>query len=99
MTFNLEITEEGLMDIDEITEWYFSQKTNLQERCYKNILGCLEEIEKHPTHYGFFAEEYRQAIVETAPYEIVFKISGFSIVVFAVFHLHRSDEALMRRLL
>jgi plasmid stabilization system protein ParE len=96
MAYSLKITDEALTDIDEITEWYFAQKPNQQERCNQKILNCLEEIEKHPTHYGFFAEEYRQATVETFPYKIAFKISDTYIDVFAIFHLHRSDEAIMR---
>lgn len=98
MTYSLEITDEALADIDEVIDWYFNQQTDLHERCYQKILDCLDKIERHPTHYGFFAEEYRQAFVETFPYKILFKISGSSIGILAVFHLSRSDEALTRRL-
>jgi plasmid stabilization system protein ParE len=98
MAYEVILVSEAQQDIDDAISWYEAQQLNLGIRFYFEILECLKKIETHPQHYGYFQKDYRQCLVKSFPYKIVFKTIMNSIVVLAVFHSGRSADELRNRI-
>ena len=66
----------ALEDYSEAYAWHEDLQRGLGERFIKAIRIKIEDIVKHPEHYGSRdRKEFREAQVDTFPYLIVYKIN------------------------
>jgi len=81
----------------EAWEWYEEQQVGLGERFLQELEGSFKRIEKWPTSYAKIKSNFRQVILTTFPYVIVFEIIDKDVVVYAVFHTSRSPRKKFKR--
>jgi hypothetical protein len=97
MVYEVILVHGADQDIDEAILWYEKKKFNLGICFYFEVLENLEKLKLHPQHYSFFQDDYRQVVLKSFPYKIVFKISSELVIVFAVFHTGRKDDEFFKR--
>jgi plasmid stabilization system protein ParE len=78
--------------VQEAYDWYQEQRDGLGELFLIELDKALDKIEKWPLIYAATRNSYRQALVQTFPYVVVFEIQGEDIVVYAVFHTSRNPR-------
>lgn len=98
MAFQVNFLPEAQTDYDEAIAWYEREQPGLGLRFYLEMEEAVQQLSNHPTHSGFFIEQYRDVILKTFPYRLVFAISGNDVNVFAIFHTSRNNTEIYKRL-
>jgi len=78
--------------VKEAYEWYEEQQIGLGELFLHELEGCYDKLETWPVSFTKIKKNYRQIIVRTFPYVIVYEILKKDIVIYAVFHTSRSPR-------
>jgi len=88
---------------DEFTDsyiWYEDKKEGLGEQFRISINNLLQDILKNPSHHPKKKLNYREAVVNTFPfiivYEILEKINAIHVA--AIFHTSRNPKLKYRKL-
>lgn len=81
----------------EAYDWYEEQQEGLGELFLKELDACYDRVEKWPLIYAKVKKNYRQAILRTFPYVVVFEIFRSDVVVYSVFHTSRSVRKKFKR--
>jgi len=72
--------------------WYEKQRVGLGEIFLDELDECYDKLELWPESYQKIQKNFRQIIVNTFPYVIVFEILKNDVVVYAVFHTSRNPR-------
>ncbi|TFF40836.1 type II toxin-antitoxin system RelE/ParE family toxin [Mucilaginibacter psychrotolerans] len=81
----------------EAYDWYEEQQQGLGELFLKELQRCFDKIEDWPLLYAKIKKDFRQIVLHTFPYVIVFEIMEGDVIVYAVFHTSRSPRKKFRR--
>jgi toxin ParE1/3/4 len=73
-------------------QWYEKQQTGLGDLFLLELESGYDKIETGPTLYAKIQKNFRQIILRTFPYVIVFEIIEDDVVVYAVFHTSRNPR-------
>ncbi|GDX51771.1 hypothetical protein LBMAG27_08180 [Bacteroidota bacterium] len=92
MIYNIIIEKEAQQDLDESALWYEEHSTGLGFRFLEVYLGVIDYLELHAASFPFIEGDYRQAIMKSFPFVIVYKISGSDVKIISVFHTGRNPE-------
>lgn len=76
----------------EAYQWYDEQQVGLGDLFLNELHNCYDKIETWPASYAKIKKEFRQIILQTFPYVIVFEIINNTVVVYAVFHTSRNPR-------
>lgn len=76
----------------EAYQWYNEQQQGLGESFLDELEGCYDKIEVWPASYAKIKKNFRQVILKTFPYVVVFEIIKDDVVVYAVFHTSRNPK-------
>lgn len=91
----LDIADEDLQDA---IDWYKEQKPLLGSKFYNEFLICLHKLSESPQNYGCVYKEFRQIVLSTFLYKIIYLITGNEVITHAVFQQRRSPKQLIKRL-
>lgn len=72
--------------------WYEEQQPGLGNLFLTEVEGCYNKIEAWPAAYATIKNNFRQIILKTFPYVIVFEIHNNDVVVYAIFHTSRNPK-------
>jgi len=72
--------------------WYEEQQPGLGKLFIAELISCYDKIETWPAAYTIINKNYRQIILKTFPYVVVYEIFEENVVVFSVFHTSRSPR-------
>ncbi|MES2427427.1 MAG: type II toxin-antitoxin system RelE/ParE family toxin [Bacteroidota bacterium] len=72
--------------------WYEEQQPGLGKLFIAELIGCYDKLETWPAAYTIINRNYRQIILKTFPYVVVFEIIKQDVVVYAVFHTSRDPQ-------
>ena len=86
MTYEITIKEEACEDLQKAYDYYEEQKPGLGETFLENVKERIAYLKKYPLHFNKIEKEFRQTLIDTFPYLIIYEISGRAIIVYAVFH-------------
>lgn len=89
---------EAERDLDEALEWYGGLETDSGSRFMAEIADALNKLENHPTYYRYFNDDYRRVLLETFPFQIVYRVETSRVLIRAVYHTSRNDDELRKRL-
>ena len=97
--FDLQLSEEAIVDYENAITWYEEQKTGLGFGFSVRLAEVFETIEKYPTAQRFLYENRRFAFVKQFPYIVYFLIDEdrSKIIVFAILHEKRDPQIWKRR--
>jgi len=73
-------------------QWYEEKQPGLGELFLSELKNCYEKIETWPAAYTEVKTSYRQIVLKTYPYVVVFKIIKEDVVIYAVFHTSRNPR-------
>jgi plasmid stabilization system protein ParE len=76
----------------EAYDWYEEQQQGLGELFLKELNRCFDKIEEWPLLYAIIKKDFRQIVLQTFPYVVVFEIIKSDVIVYAVFHTSRSPR-------
>ena len=78
--------------IKEAYDWYELQQPGLGDLFLKDIESCYDKLEANPVSYAKIRKNFRQILLKTFPYVLVFEIMKTEVVVYTVFHTSRSPR-------
>jgi toxin ParE1/3/4 len=76
----------------EAYEWYEEQQTGLGDLFLRELERCYDKLESGPALYNKIKKNFRQIILKTFPYVVVFEIDNNDVVIYAVFHTSRNSR-------
>jgi plasmid stabilization system protein ParE len=78
--------------LQDAYDWYELQKIGLGEVFLAEINNGIDKLESWPIAYSKLRSNYRQIILRTFPYVLVFEIVKNDVVIYAVFHTSRNPR-------
>lgn len=97
MTYQLELTEEARLDIQEAWFWYEHQKANLGDEFLLSVEASLSEIERNPFLYQINDTSIRIALMKRFPYKVIYSVEATRIGIIGVLHNRRDPSVWMVR--
>lgn len=85
MVYKLEIKDEAEQDIIDGFYFYSLKGNNLGERFVNEAEDIFNYIEKYPKHFQIVYKEFRQRMLKSFPYVVIYKITDDKVIVFSVF--------------
>ncbi len=76
----------------EAYQWYEDQQAGLGDLFLLELESCYDKLEAWPDSYAKIKKNFRQIILKTFPYVVVFEIFKNDVVIYAVFHTSRSTR-------
>lgn len=98
MGFKLKLLTQAQLDIWDIISWYENHQEGLGERFDSNVNILFLEIAASPTHYSFYKNNFRRAVVKHFPYLVIFKIIENEIVVHTIIYGGRDPKLINKRI-
>jgi len=74
----------------EAYHWYEEQQAGLSDLFLAELESCYDKLETWPDSYAKIKRNFRQIILRTFPYVVVFEVFKDDVVIYAVFHTSRS---------
>jgi len=90
--YTLTIKPRAIEMAKEAYEWYEKQQTGLGDLFLIELESCYDKLETWPESYAKIKKNFRQIILRTFPYVVIFEIFKVDVVVYAVFHTSRSTR-------
>lgn len=97
MTYQLELTEEAKLDVQDAWLWYENQKSNLGDEFLLSVEAALSEIERNPFLYQIKYIDVRIALLRRFPYKVIYVIEETRIGILGVLHDRRDPSVWMAR--
>ena len=86
------------VDLDDAFVWYEYQKDGLGLEFMLCFDATIERIKRNPFHVATVDTEIRSAMINRAPYEIIYCIEQKNIFILAVFHQSRNPKTWQDRM-
>ena len=81
----------------EAYDWYNEQQAGLGEIFLQELRKSYYKLESWPDAYTKIKKNYRQIILHTFPYVVVFEIIKQDIIVYSIFHTSRNPGKKFRK--
>lgn len=78
-------------------DWYEEQQLGLGELFLTELDVCYDKLETLPAVYAKIKKNFRQIILKTFPYVVVFEIIKNEVIVYAVFHTSLNPKKKFKR--
>ena len=100
MNYSFEIRQEASKEYINAFVWYEEQQENLGYRFKKAFDAKLDQICANPYHYKVLWKNCHEALTETFPFSIIYKINEKDklITVIAIFHTSRNPKKKFRKI-
>jgi plasmid stabilization system protein ParE len=95
--YQLLIKPRAIEMASEAYKWYEKQKDGLGDLFLSELDSCYDKLEAAPLIYAKINKNFRQIILHTFPYVVVFEILDNEVVIYAVFHTSRSPRKIFRK--
>lgn len=92
MNYSLLIKQEALEDLQETFDYYEEQRKGLGKRFLDSVEKCMNRLEKNPLHFQIKKKTFREAVVKTFPYLIIFEVIEKEVVVYAIFNSWKNPK-------
>lgn len=97
MAYQLLITPEAELDLQQAQEWYNWQLSGLGNDFLRCVEDALHRIAKSPELHAVVWRDVRQTMVKRFPYSITYVIEDDSVYITAIFHGHRNPRIWQQR--
>jgi plasmid stabilization system protein ParE len=86
--FETSISSRAQKEISEAWSWYEERQQGLGDRFVKEVITRIKEIEQHPERYPNRYKSYKETLIKTFPYLIIYRINKRKklILIVSVFH-------------
>lgn len=89
MTYNLQVLPRAEREINESILWFEQQSRGLGYRFFNDLSHLMDQISSHPYLFPLKRPPYREAIMNSFPYVIIFELQDNTIAIYSVFNTHR----------
>ena len=98
--YKANISKRAEWDIEEIVEWYESQKQTLGFDFLVELEETISIIEDFPKAFTTFFEDFRKVKIKRFPFAIVYFLNekGNKLEIVGVFHEKRNSDFIKKRL-
>ena len=88
MSYRTEFLLKARTEILEAWAWYEDKQSGLGDKFKQSVYSSIRLIEQHPERYAVKEKDYRELLIKTFPYLIVYRIHKRKkvIAIVAVFH-------------
>ena len=86
------VRPEAEAELIEAVEWYEARSPGLGADLLRCVDTSIEKIVRQPESYPLVHRSTRMAIVRRFPYLVLFRVSGQTITLIAVFHAKRDPK-------
>ncbi len=90
--YQLVLKARAIQMAKEAYDWYEEQQSGLGELFLIEVDKCYDKIEGSPELYAKIKNNFRQIILKTFPYVVVFETVKNEVIVYAVFHTSRNPR-------
>lgn len=94
MSFRIEYLPKAQTELVETWKWYEDKQMGLGDKFKSNIDNCIRTIEQNPERYPERKKNYRESMVKTFPYLIIYRLNKRKkvIAIVSIFHTRRSPR-------
>jgi toxin ParE1/3/4 len=98
--YNLTLSEEAILDIVDVTNWYENQKIGLGFDFSVQLTEIFQKIIDSPESFRFLFDTKRYAKLKQFPYNVYYNIDELNseIYIFAILHEKRNPSIWKKRL-
>jgi plasmid stabilization system protein ParE len=82
----------AINDIEQAVDYYNTQKEHLGESFLNELEKLFDILIAFPEIFPVKRKNFREAVMKKFPYVVVYGIDKDKILVYAVFHTHRSPD-------
>ena len=81
-------------EIIEAWEWYEDRQPGLGDRFREELTNRIAEIEQNPERYPQQKSPYRETLIKTFPYLIIYRVNKRNqlVIISSIFHAKRNPE-------
>jgi len=97
MNYLVEYDEEVQNDLQEIMDWYASQRQGLDREFIENVKTAVSQLAENPFIYRPRFKKVRFKHLVRFPYVIVFRIVNNTILVYTIVHDKRNPKLIRKR--
>lgn len=87
--YEIVVHESADDELSAAAVFYESRETDLGKEFLEELSQAFQRIIARPFSYSIHFDEYRRYLMDRFPYQVVYRIEGKRILVFAVAHLRR----------
>ena len=95
--YHLIIKQRAVKMATHAYQWYEKQQPGLGDSFLTEVEDCYDRIESAPLLYVKIEKNFRQILLRTFPYVLVFEIIDDEVIVYAVFHTSRDTRKKFRK--
>jgi plasmid stabilization system protein ParE len=81
------------VEYEHATDWYLERSVAAATRFVANVESAIESIRAHPEQYPRWDDQHRFCLVEEFPYYIAYRHDSEKVVIVAIRHAARDQEA------
>ncbi len=85
MPYKIEVPSLAVQEIVEAFDWYELQREGLGMEFLSDIELFSESLLRNPNAYSFYEEPVRQGRLSRFPYNVIFEVVQYNIVIYSVF--------------
>lgn len=97
MNFEIAVRPEAEADLDDIYEWYESQREGLGEEFLIVVRDALDGIRRYPEMYHLMYQDVRRAPIRRFRHNIFYAVREEVVMVLSVQHASRNPRLWERR--
>lgn len=92
--FDIVLTREAQLDLDEIFVWYEDQKEGLGFNFMNRFETIINKLSTNPYYASFLLVDARGISLKKFPYEVIYRVNEekHQIRIIAIIHQHRDPE-------
>ena len=96
--FNIILTNDAKLDLDDIVGWLDEQGEGLTEKFRVDLDYCVDKIRQNPKTYGLVTKRTRIATLRNFPHCVYFRaVSDHEVRIVAIVHGSRHPNTWRRR--
>lgn len=92
MIYKFDISIQAIEDARKAYEYYEEKQEGLGERFDVNLDNIINYITNYPKHFRIVKKEYRQVLVKSFPYLVIYSIKKDTVLVHRVFNTSRNPK-------
>ncbi|MBC1236618.1 type II toxin-antitoxin system RelE/ParE family toxin [Nostoc sp. 2RC] len=97
MNYQLIISPEAELDIQDAFEWYEQRYSGLGSEFVRAVDSCLALIGRNPLAYSVVYRQARRVLIRRFPYGVIYVVEKNVITVIACYHVKRNPKQWQNR--
>ncbi|WEK36423.1 MAG: type II toxin-antitoxin system RelE/ParE family toxin [Candidatus Pseudobacter hemicellulosilyticus] len=92
--FSVILSSRSVREISSSWEWYEDRAEGLGDRFVENVKAKIAQVVTNPTHYSARYKDYREASIDTFPFQLIFHLNSKkkTVRILSVFHSARNPR-------